>query len=367
MNKEQEKQKQMLQRKFIYFILSVLTLFISSSVNAGLYDFTKFNEFDEKKEIPERQSPPQFIINYRQKMRDNINMLANYAKLVNQDFKIIVHGADELLSISNIEIYTKEYNLIRLRDAKKNKTFIPQYSIEKLISFAGNVDAISVTNILCGENQLEEGEDEIKKIYIEKCIGEEQIDYAIRESVKENAPLYIFSHIDNAFKNIKKEIIINESAKNILTLNDAKNISILTDDSNYADKYAMMEDIMNSNYDIVVIKPLFRGNVRYTKEEINSLKAKKSGFRRLIIAQMSLSETNPQDYFWREDWKIGNPYWLRRLSFVDENAIITEYWNNEWREIISSHFKSIMDTGFDGAWLTGAENFKYYEKLTPLY
>ena len=93
---------------------------------------------------------------------------------------------------------------------------------------------------------------------------------------------------------------------------------------------------------------------------------KKNGTKRLLIAQMNVSEANGRDYFWQKDWQVGYPSWLVRLSFVDEDSVIAKYWAVEWQRIIARHFKSIVDSGFDGVFFTGLENHLYFEKQTPL-
>ena len=67
-------------------------------------------------------------------------------------------------------------------------------------------------------------------------------------------------------------------------------------------------------------------------EDIQTLRFKKNGGRRLLIAAMNVSETTPRDYFWNSRWKIGNPSWLARPSLVDADGVITEYWNENWRK-----------------------------------
>ena len=151
-----------------------------------------------------------------------------------------------------------------------------------------------------------------------------------------------------------------------MSVNDAKNMLILTDESEYQDKYEFIDAIRNTNYDIVIIQPLFKRNQTYTPEEIASLQYKKNGTKRLLIAQMNVSEANGRDYFWQKDWQVGYPSWLVRLSFVDEDSVIAKYWAVEWQRIIARHFKSIVDSGFDGVFFTGLENHLYFEKQTPL-
>ena len=155
------------------------------------------------------------------------------------------------------------------------------------------------------------------------------------------------------------------SVKNIENLNLAKNINFLLDSSKYHNKFDFINEIRNSNFDIIVISPFFKKEP-FTKDEIFSLKFKKNGTQRKIIAQLNISETNENEFYWNENWRVGSPSWLKRLSFVEDESIIVEYWNPEWKNILSHYFKFIVDLGFDGAFLTGLDNHQYFEKQTPL-
>ena len=81
---------------------------------------------------------------------------------------------------------------------------------------------------------------------------------------------------------------------------------------------------------------------------------------------MNVSEASPHEYYWQKDWQIGNPSWLKRLSFTEKDNIITQYWHDDWKKIISRHFKDIINENFDGIFLTGIENHEYFEQQNPL-
>ncbi|MDD4556351.1 MAG: hypothetical protein PHE89_03370 [Alphaproteobacteria bacterium] len=354
----------MLRHKKRNILITCLALLLCcSNAFAGLYGFDDVNPYTHEEDQKDRGFPPKTMINYRQKMRDNINFLSQYAKLQQPNFKIILHGDEDLFSRHALEDDVDEYNRI-----KGNFTPSLKEDSEEEEELLKNIQALSVSNIKCQGKKtpdiIQSGK--LAPIYIEQCDYVEDINKTINFSIETGKPVYIFSNRESAFKNIKGELIIKENSRNVFDVKDARNISILVDDSAFKDKYQLLLDVENSNYDIVIMKPLFQGKVRYTKEEINRLKLKKNGAKRLIIAEMNLSEANPQDYFWKIDWELGNPSWLKRNSFVEEQSVIVEFWQPKWREILSHHFKSILDIGFDGVWFTGAENYQYFEKLTPL-
>lgn len=341
---------------------------------AGLSGFSSANPYTKEEEILKIDTPPVNIPNYRQEMRNNIVMLSDYAKSHNPDFKILVHGGQDLLKKDLWEYHLEGYNEARRLgyDAKdptflaKIKELSPEFQTigTQARVYMKKIDGIVLNNYFCHPHDFSPSEN-LKLISIDRCESEEDLDEAIQDSVGSGALLYAFISPKFAFKDIKNQIIINENAKNISSLEQAQNIIFILDTSQYKEKENLIEDIRNSNYDIVVI-PAFINGTPFNKEEINSLKFKKNGTKRLVIAAFNISETDDNQYYWNPLWQIGSPSWLKRLSFVDKNGILVEYWNSEWKNIISKYFKGIVDLDFDGAFLTGLENYQYFEKQTPL-
>lgn len=369
----------MLSLKNLNIIGIFTALVFSTSANAGLYGFDSKNPYTYEEEILNIDIAPEHIVNYREQMRNNINILAKYAKYKNDNFQILVHGCEELLNKSLWEYHLEGYNEARKKGINANDPSflfkLKQLNPEKepivgtsASYYIKNIDAIVLNNHFCAPQPINHTilEENIRIISIDNCPNRKTYDSALEKSIETNNLIYAFIKPETAFKQILKQPIINENAKNINNVTEAKNISFLIDDSTYDNKNKFIADIRDSNYDIVVIDPFFHNKQAYTKDEIHSLKFKKNGTRRQIIAKFNISETKDGDYYWNNEWKIGNPTWLKRLSFVDKNGVITEYWQDEWKKIMGKHFRSIVDSDYDGALLTGIENHHYFEKQTPL-
>ena len=203
-------------------------------------------------------------------------------------------------------------------------------------------------------------------ITIEHCPDIDSLELARINSALEKKSSYFFISDNDAFNNIDDHININDSSQNIFKVKDAQNILILNDTSKFNSQEDFVKTLLKTNYDIIIIKPLFNNVERYSQEDLQKLHFKKNGSKRLLLAEFNVSEASPGEYYWHKDWKTGSPDWLVRKSFDNENNIITEYWNPEWKQIISRHFKDIINEGFDGVFFTGIENYKYFERLTPL-
>ena len=349
----------------------ILGLIFCTDCRAGLEGFTSANPYTQAELDAQKSGFPRKILNYRDAMRQNVIMLNRYAKSKNPNFITLVHEGEDLLSDSLWEYHLEDYNNSRaLGYAAENDTLLSteEETRKKKLNnlskeYNQNIDALVLNNLFC-QYHKKVSAGKIPLISIDQCSAQD-LDSAIEESVRQRSLIYIFSNPQYAFKDAKDQLLINENAKNIEKLSEARNILFLLDTSKYKDKEAYLSDIRNSNFDIVVISPFFQGKP-LDKEDINELKYKKNGALRKVVAEFNISEADPNKYYWQPEWKIGSPSWLKRLSFVDKESVIVEYWSEEWQNIISKYFKGIMALDFDGVFLTGLNNHKYFEDLTPL-
>lgn len=350
---------------FLGYLLS------TTECQAGLAGFTSANPYTPEEINTLHSGFPESIKNYRDAMRQNVIMLSRYGKSQNPDFVIMAHEGQKLFDIGIWEFHLDDYNKSRQtgyssdRDTLLlNPVEIQNKKIENLMSkYRQSIDVEVINNLFCQNNSFKTQSD-VMVMSIEQCSAK-KLDNAIKDSARSKIPTYIFSNPQFAFKDAKNQLLINENAQNIEKIKQAKNILFLLDPIKFDDKEAYLQEIENSNFDIVVISPFFQGKA-LRKEDINRLKYKKNGALRKIIAAMNISETDADKYYWQPDWKIGSPSWLKRASFVDKKGIIVEYWAEEWQKILSDYFKGIIEQEFDGAFFTGLDNFQYFENLTPL-
>ena len=366
-----------LRRPYITLTGFITALAFSASAYAGLYGFTSANPYTYEEQILDIKAAPKTIVNYRKAMRDNVVALAEFAKAENKNFEIIAHEGEELLHKSLWEYHLDGYNEARRKGINADdpvflahlKQTEPDLAYSASAeNYGRHLSGIAVNNRFCGSRKLSPHikEHGLKIISIDSCSSEAELDEAIMNSAGFGSLLYAFVKPETAFRKIKKQPIINENARNIYKVADAANISFFIDDSLYDDKERFLQDIRDSNYDIVVIEPFFRHREPLSREDVDSLKFKKNGAKRLIFAKMNVSEANCRDYYWRNGWQIDKTPWLARASFTDSDAVITEYWNENWKKVSGLYFKGIVDSGYDGAFLTGLENHVYFEKQTPL-
>ena len=110
---------------------------------------------------------------------------------------------------------------------------------------------------------------------------------------------------------------------------------------------------------------MFFDDLEFTADEINQLKRKKNGGKRLVISYLSIGEAEKYRYYWNSSWQIGNPSWLDGENPEWNENFKVKYWNNDWQKIIygedDSYLMKIIHTGFDGVYLDIIDAFEYFE------
>lgn len=157
----------------------------------------------------------------------------------------------------------------------------------------------------------------------------------------------------------------NVNQAHINSLADAKNFLYLINPSAFSTKSAMLTAIQNTNYDLVIIDLFFNDGTMLTSADITSLKIKKDGGARLVIAYMSIGESEDYRYYWKPQWKTNPPPWLAAQNPNWPGNYKVRYWYKEWQDIIygndESYTKKILDAGFDGVYLDIIDAFEYFE------
>lgn len=158
------------------------------------------------------------------------------------------------------------------------------------------------------------------------------------------------------------ESIINQNTDDISTLDQARNYLYLISTDNFSSRQQMLNTLVSSNYDVLLID-LFFEETAFTSAEIEQLKTKASGGKRLVISYLNIGSAETFRYYWQDNWKLHHPSWIKKKYEGYEDEFWVEFWNKEWQDVIfgndNSYLKKIMDAGFDGAYLDNVEGYYF--------
>jgi len=306
----------------------------------------------QKNESPEKQN-----LDYRQSMRDFVIALSNYSKAINSSFIIIPQNGQELITDNGETdgiIQTDYGNAIDgtgredlffgyNNDNEETPENEKDYMLNLCLLFKQNSLAVLTTDYCSTHSKMDSS-----------YVWNERngfISFAANQRELNNIPDYPATPH-------------NVNANNITHLSEAKNFLYLINGEKYSTKQDFINSVSNTNYDVILMD-LYQNGEKFTSDEIEQLKVKRNGGRRLVICYMSIGEAENYRYYWQSDWKPGNPSWLAEENPDWKGNYKVKYWDSDWQHIIygnnDSYLKKILDTGFDGVYLDIIDAYEYFE------
>jgi len=157
----------------------------------------------------------------------------------------------------------------------------------------------------------------------------------------------------------------NMNASVISNLAQVKNFLYLVNPLNYSSKSAFVNAITATNYDAIIMD-LFLNGETFTASEINQLRNKANGGKRIVICYMSIGEAEDYRYYWNAAWQTSKPNWIAAENPDWQANFKVKYWNEEWQQIIykdsDSYLNKILTANFDGVYLDIIDGFEYFEQ-----
>lgn len=104
---------------------------------------------------------------------------------------------------------------------------------------------------------------------------------------------------------------------------------------------------------------------RYTRGDVERMKRKPNGDRRIVLAYLSIGEAESYRYYWDEAWEDDPPDWLGPENRRWRNNYKVRYWDEDWQRIIlggqGSYIDHIIDAGFDGVYLDIVDGYEDWQ------
>ena len=122
-----------------------------------------------------------------------------------------------------------------------------------------------------------------------------------------------------------------------------------------------------SPYDVIIIDSeddSSGGERPLTREEVEAMKKKPDGSRRLVIAYLSVGEAESYRSYWKPEWTRKKPSWVGKENKQWKENFLVKYWDPTWQHIIFGEPQAfadrIVDQGFDGFYIDRADAYYYF-------
>ncbi|MBL8643031.1 MAG: hypothetical protein JNK21_03785, partial [Rhodospirillaceae bacterium] len=205
----------------------------------------------------------------------------------------------------------------------------------------------------------------LKTLSIDHC-PPDRAQQAFEMARKDRMVAHIDTDMEKKFADIPAARPNPENSANVDNLNAARSMLVNLSNRKYGTKQNWLLALKNTNHDVVVVDAFYNGNQALTKAEVNGLKYKKMGARRMVMAWIDIGQASDDAYYWQREWQVGNPSWLTALDRTKPGKYHVEFWNPAWKAIVGKTYAGLVDLGFDGIVIAGVESYRRWEFMTPV-
>lgn len=296
---------------------------------------------------------------YKQKMRDFVIGISKYSKTINPNFNIIPQNGIELVSRNGAKLGQPHTEYLNAIDANGQEDLFYGYDLDDHPTPA-NVNTSLKTFLNISKNA--------GKIILvtDYCYTKSKVDNSYIEN---NTAGFISFAASKRQLNVIPNYptpIYQENNNIVTSLSKVKNFLYLINPTSFNSKTQFLNAVRSTNYDLLIIDLYFNKDIAFTESDINQLKNKANGGKRLVMCYMSIGEAENYRYYWQSSWNTNKPSWLDSENPKWPGNFKVKYWSPEWQSIIygndNSYLKKILNTGFDGVYLDIIDAFEFYEK-----
>ena len=131
--------------------------------------------------------------------------------------------------------------------------------------------------------------------------------------------------------------------------------------------------IADSSYDLVVVDYAWSPvenlpEVPLTREQVAAMQKKPDGSKRVILAYLSIGETENNRFYWKPEWNTRRPAWMGKENKDWKGNYLVQYWQPVWHNTVfgnpEAYADKILAAGFDGFYLDRGDAYYFYGDTT---
>lgn len=309
------------------------------------------------------RGPSAAIVDLREEMRRFVQASAAFVRGQRADFAVVAEGGVELL--------------VKADEADRLKTAPARAFMEAL-------DGIVVPGLFF-DDPAKPGEEpkpeklerrlalienarahRLKVMVVDFVRGAEDAEEAIRRATEIGIiPFPALQPIDqiNALPRFPARPY-RENGESIVSFPGVRNFMIVNDSRPFGREDEFALKVHGTNFDAVIVN-VFHGRLPLSRQAVETLKYKNLGSRRLVLARVDIASISTGGFFWKPNWREGNPNFIDAPMAGEPDRHWVQYWRPNWQRLVTGnadpYLFGVIAQGFDGVVLAGLDASRHFE------
>jgi len=296
-------------------------------------------------------------IDYREEMRQFVISLSRYAESTCPGFLLIPQNGQEILTMDGETEGPVHRDYLKAIDAIGREDLFFGYRRDNRKTPSGENRHLLEWCRLYKEKG-------IPVLVTDYCSDEDKMDESRRLN-GENG-FISFTAPERELNEIPPgpDLLSGENRGDILSAGEVRNFLYLINGEKFSTKKDFLSTVKATNYDLIIMD-LFLSDEALNEGDLEQIRKKQNGGRRLLICYMSIGEAEDYRFYWKKDWEFSPPAWLKEENPNWEGNYKVRYWDPDWQSIIfgnpEAYLDRILAAGFDGVYLDIIDAFEYFE------
>jgi len=300
---------------------------------------------------------------YKQRMRELVIALSQHAHSLDPEFIVIPQNGNELLTQDGTADGATADQYIKAIDGIGREDLFYGYSADNRKTPEQEVAYMLPFLELAAENNL-------SVLVIDYCWQRSKIDDSYRKNSEAGFVSFAAPRRNLTVIPSHPRPLPGKNELDIQRLSEVQNFLFLLNYEEFSSKKSFLAALRRTDYDLLVIDAFIddNGELQWLeREDVESLKVKADGGRRLVISYLSIGEAEDYRYYWDKSWSRSAPAWLEGENPNWKGNYKVRYWDPEWQRILygqeDSYLDGIIERSFDGVYLDLIDAFYYFENL----
>lgn len=301
-------------------------------------------------------------VDYAEEMRTLVQNIAKYGRKFKPNFLVLVRDAKGLMTqIVDVDLLLAAPSSVYLKSIDGLIEPGLSFGKEEFGEATGEKDQKDAMEELATATNVG-----LKVFTLDYASKPADIDKAMRYAMKHKFVPYVApgkGFFNNKLPNWPRRPL-RENSHTISNINLVQNYVLIEDSSRMGSREEYAMKMHNTNYDLIATPVFHHRSQTLGRDNVRKMQFKKLGARRPVLAIVDVGTASRGAYYWKDDWRQGNPAFILETAPTSSDKHLVQYWHPGWHQVMygntMSYIYGIMREGYDGVVLDGVNAYEIF-------